>query len=592
MKNINFRKRWFFVFTIAVLLIFSSVGSFGTSTDISDKKDVLEKTDSYLKVKLNWITTTSSHDTASTISVQDNKLQAFVNNFLINSDNIVVSNAKGDESYPSCVMEKNNGLVAYEYNVDSETHIYIRNSIDYGQNWSNAFKIVAHHENNLDIEINSPSLSLEPVYEKAYGVCKSPLKNSSVLGYFEIDNISKINTIQVNTVRFSGFPDQNDTNVTYAFWGFKTPNILTFNSPPWFLVFIGTSNYTVQGKVEPFSNALLFLFPLKLDPEQQGFALGMHPDHQNLSNLSITRYYDSSSKYICGVCETNNDSNQDLFFFKLKVGTLDYNDVFVYKFLTSYEDLLHPQIFVEKNNIYIVADSDSGIVLYKSIDDGDSWDINQVTRDILPSGADPNCPMLYTNETHLFCSFIESGNIYLTKSTDYGLNWNEPVQLNTEDGSVVEEYQFGNFPDKFHIFWTDEREGNHDIYSNLLNILPPNTPTIEGPTRGKKGVFYNFTFNSIDQDGDDVFYYINWGDGCTEDWVGPYPSGADFEIAHSFPLDKTFTIEVKAKDTSDFESGWSEFEITIPRIRPSKNIMYQWFLERFPMLERLISLLN
>ncbi|UCF49872.1 MAG: hypothetical protein JSU91_09015, partial [Thermoplasmatales archaeon] len=423
MKIFNFRKGLFLVFTIAVLLILSSIGSFGTSTYILDKKDVVKKIDSCVKGKLNWITTTSSPETTSTISVQDNKLQAFVNNFLINSDNIVVSNAYGDESYPSCVMEKNNGLVAYEYNVNSETHIYIRNSIDYGYNWSNAFKIVAHHENNLDIEINSPSLSLEPVFEKAYGVFKSPLKNSSVLGYFGIDNISNLNYINTYTYEFSGFPDQNDPNVTYAFWGFKTPKILTFNSPPWFMVFIGTSNYTVQGKVEPFTNALLFLFEFKLDPEQQGIALGMHPDHQNLSNLSITRYYESSSKYICGVCETNNDSNQDLFFFKLKIGTLDYNDVFVYKFLNSSEDLIHPQIFVEKNNIYIVADSDSGIVLYKSSDEGNSWGINQVTRDILPTGADPNYPMIYANETHLFCSFIESGNIYLTMSTDFGLSW-------------------------------------------------------------------------------------------------------------------------------------------------------------------------
>jgi hypothetical protein len=591
MKIVSFRKGLFLVFTIAVLLILSSIGSFGTSTYTLDKKDLVQKKDSNLKGKLNWITTTSSPDTTSTVSVQDNRLLAFVNNFLINSDNIVVSNAKGNESYPSCVMEKNNGLVAYEHNVNSETHIYIRNSIDYGHNWSNPIKIIAHHENNLDIEINSPSLSLEPVYEKAYGVCKSPLKNSSVLGLFEIDNISKINNILINTLEFSGFPDQNEPNVTYAFWGFKTPKILTFNSPPWFMVFIGTSNYTVQGKVEPFTNALLFLFEFKLDPEQQGIALGMHPDHQNLSNLSITKYYDSSSKYICGVCETNNDSNQDLFFFKLKIGTLDYNDVFVYKFLTSSEDLIHPQIFVEKNNIYIVADSDSGIVLYKSSDEGNSWDINQVTRDILPTGADPNYPMIYANETHLFCSFIESGNIYLTRSTDYGLSWNDPVQLNTEEGSVVEEYRFGDFPDKYHIFWTDEREGNRDIYSNLLNILPPSAPSIEGPTRGKKGVLYNFTFNSIDPDGDDVFYFINWGDGCTEDWVGPYTSGKILEIAHSFPLEKTFKIEVKAKDTSDFESDWSDFEINIPRTRNSINIIYHWFLERFPLLERLLTLL-
>ena len=64
--------------------------------------------------------------------------------------------------------------------------------------------------------------------------------------------------------------------------------------------------------------------------------------------------------------------------------------------------------------------------------------------------------------------------------------------------------------------------------------LPPEVPDIDGPTRGVVDVSYNFTFNSVDPDGDDVYYYIIWDDGYIEDWEGPYSSGEDFVISHTY----------------------------------------------------------
>ena len=45
---------------------------------------------------------------------------------------------------------------------------------------------------------------------------------------------------------------------------------------------------------------------------------------------------------------------------------------------------------------------------------------------------------------------------------------------------------------------------------------PPYAPIINGPTYGKTGTEYNYTFSTIDPDGDDVYYYIHWGDGNYE----------------------------------------------------------------------------
>ncbi len=57
----------------------------------------------------------------------------------------------------------------------------------------------------------------------------------------------------------------------------------------------------------------------------------------------------------------------------------------------------------------------------------------------------------------------------------------------------------------FRSFYLDDVK----IYSQTNN--PPDTPTIDGPTSGKVGVEYNYTFHALDPEYDDVYYYIDWG---------------------------------------------------------------------------------
>ena len=66
---------------------------------------------------------------------------------------------------------------------------------------------------------------------------------------------------------------------------------------------------------------------------------------------------------------------------------------------------------------------------------------------------------------------------------------------------------------------------------------PPTTPTIAGPTSGKPGVEYDFTFMSIDPDGDDIFYIISWGCcGPGQDFhtYGPFESGEETIIKKAY----------------------------------------------------------
>jgi nitroreductase len=115
---------------------------------------------------------------------------------------------------------------------------------------------------------------------------------------------------------------------------------------------------------------------------------------------------------------------------------------------------------------------------------------------------------------------------------------------------------------------------------------PPEAPNIDGQVNGSAGTSYNYSFNSVDPDGDDVYYYIKWGDGHTKIWDGPHASGVDIDIAHTYTNQGTFIIEAKAKDSNGAESNWSSMEVTMPKNKPFiYNFLFlSRLFERFPNL--------
>ena len=93
---------------------------------------------------------------------------------------------------------------------------------------------------------------------------------------------------------------------------------------------------------------------------------------------------------------------------------------------------------------------------------------------------------------------------------------------------------------------------------------PPNTPTIEGPISGKAGVEYKYTFVTTDPEEYDIYYWINWGDGTNTSWIGPYPSGEDITLNHTWSEQGTYEIKAKAKDVRGSESDWATLPVTMP----------------------------
>ncbi len=134
---------------------------------------------------------------------------------------------------------------------------------------------------------------------------------------------------------------------------------------------------------------------------------------------------------------------------------------------------------------------------------------------------------------------------------------------------------------------------------NLLifddNNAAPTIPSITGTINGKYGTEYTYSFSSTDADGDAVYYYISWGDGSSEVWIGPYSSGEEVEVTHTWEKRGSYTIEVKARDNNNGVSYWGALAVSMPRSNPSihsfLNGLLEWVLEVFPLLKYLLGFL-
>ena len=130
--------------------------------------------------------------------------------------------------------------------------------------------------------------------------------------------------------------------------------------------------------------------------------------------------------------------------------------------------------------------------------------------------------------------------------------------------------------------------GLAEIYENN----PPEVPDIDGPIKGKPKVEYTYTFCASDPDGDEVYYWVQWGDGCPSvEWAGPYASGEEVTIKHTYAQKGTYTISCKAKDVYDAESDWGYLEVSIPKTRTlSIYRILDIFPNMFPILRHLLGL--
>jgi hypothetical protein len=121
----------------------------------------------------------------------------------------------------------------------------------------------------------------------------------------------------------------------------------------------------------------------------------------------------------------------------------------------------------------------------------------------------------------------------------------------------------------------------------------PLAPDISGPSFGTPGTQYTFNFVTTDPEGEDIDYFVDWGDGDTEDWDGPYSSGVGSSASHTFGTKKFYNIKVKARDSNGAEGPWGVHVVNIPRAKAFSYILeiMEIIQQRFPMIEQILNFL-
>jgi len=128
---------------------------------------------------------------------------------------------------------------------------------------------------------------------------------------------------------------------------------------------------------------------------------------------------------------------------------------------------------------------------------------------------------------------------------------------------------------------------------SLDQIHNPSKPTITGPPSGIVEKEYTYIVTAVDPDGDEISYYIDWGDESFTGWTRTLPSGVSVNVSHSWSEKGKFNVKVKAKDEHGLESDWSTLTVCMPK---NKEIRTQFpnylenYLHLFPLLQKLLNL--
>jgi len=148
-------------------------------------------------------------------------------------------------------------------------------------------------------------------------------------------------------------------------------------------------------------------------------------------------------------------------------------------------------------------------------------------------------------------------------------------QIDWGDGEITDwygPYESGNVVTKSHT-WTYEelyevKTKSQDLWGDSwwsdpypvrIGNWPPYPPEVSGPKNGNANQVLTYTFVSADFEDEDVYYYVEWGDGTHDDWFGPYPSGQEVTASHMWSVEDIYEIRAKVKDIHGSEGYWSEY---------------------------------
>jgi outer membrane protein assembly factor BamB len=169
----------------------------------------------------------------------------------------------------------------------------------------------------------------------------------------------------------------------------------------------------------------------------------------------------------------------------------------------------------------------------------------------------------------------------------YALNPNGTLRWKFDAGDSIESSVAIGNDGTIYIAAQFEPSGGDNSYTylyalELINNSSPSTPSIDGTTSGKIKQNYEYTIASTDPEDNNISYYVTWGDETNSGWIGPFTSGEEQTVSHTWNKKGTYTIQVKAKDNYSAESDWGTLQVTMPFSHELQHPFISWLLERFP----------
>jgi hypothetical protein len=186
--------------------------------------------------------------------------------------------------------------------------------------------------------------------------------------------------------------------------------------------------------------------------------------------------------------------------------------------------------------------------------------------------------------------FTRTDNIWtqqqkLLPSDGYDGNFGYSLSLDGDTALIAAPYDddLGAYSGSVYVFAKEEDE-NH----------PPLTPIITGPAKGKIKVAIEYNFTTTDPDGDEISYFIDWGDETNSGWIGPYTSGEAITESHTWSKKGDYIIKAKAKDIYGNESDWGELSVNMPfsynvPLKVLWERIFEWFPNAFLIIRHLMG---
>jgi len=187
-----------------------------------------------------------------------------------------------------------------------------------------------------------------------------------------------------------------------------------------------------------------------------------------------------------------------------------------------------------------------------------------------------------------------AGSAYVFTRT--GTTWTQQQKLLASDGAPANNFGCSVSLDGDTALigarYGAHNDGSAYVFTKEGGNQPP--PTITGPAEGKVGVATDYNFKAIDPDGDEVFYFIDWGDTTNSGWIGPYASGEQITRSHTWSTKGAYTVKAKAMDIHGNESDWAQLQVKMPVSinMPFHQLiekLFQRFPHAFPILRHLLG---